>query len=109
MKRFSALFLAFAVLFAPAVILAANNDNDSNKPITITVPPNVLHFHPVYDGASANIRLFTSQTTAAGITFDVHPEKRYEVADFVNGVYTPVSLVYWTSDGQAHQEPLPAP
>ncbi|MEO6569815.1 MAG: hypothetical protein ABIO94_13715 [Opitutaceae bacterium] len=94
MKRFSALFLAFALLVAPAFVQA-----ESNAPITVTFPANIEHFHPVFEGVSANIKFFTAQTTPDAGSFDVHPGQVYEIRNFVNGVYVLVGTVTWAADG----------
>ena len=99
MKRLSVLFLALAVLFAPVAFSA------SNAPITVTFPANVEHFHPVFEGASANIKFFTAQTTPDAGSFDVHPGTVYEIRNFVNGVYVLVGHVQWASDGTFTQLP----
>jgi hypothetical protein len=100
MKRLQVIFFALATLLAPVIVRA-----ESNKPITITIPANVPHFHPVFDGASLNIRFFVQQTTTSGISFNVHPGDLYEVHDTVNGVDVLVSHVFWDADGVAHTAP----
>jgi hypothetical protein len=102
MKRFSALLLAFVFVFAPMIAHAGDN---SNAPITVQFPANTQHFHPVFEGESANIKFFTAQTTPNAGSFDVHPGTVYEVRDFVNGVYILVGHVVWASDGS--YTPLP--
>jgi hypothetical protein len=100
MKRFQIFLFLFAALFAPLAVQA-----QSNKPITIVIAAGVPHFHPVYDGASQNIRFFETQTNDSGFSFDVHPDTIYEVKQFVNGVYVLTGHVKWDANGVPTQLP----
>jgi hypothetical protein len=101
MKNFRFLLFIFAAILAPVAMQAA-----SNAPITITIPAGPHDFHPVYDGESANIRLFNSPGGNNAVTFDVHPDTSYEVWGTVNGVYMLIGHVSWNASGVMTYVPL---
>ena len=101
MKSSKLLLFFFAILLAPVISQAA-----SNAPITITIPAGPHQFHPVYDGTSANIRLFNSPGGDQAVQFDVHPDTSYEVWGFVGGVYQLIGHVSWNASGEMTYVPL---
>jgi len=93
-------------VFAAAITMPLATQAASNAPITITIPAGPHQFHPVYDGASANIRLFNSPGGDNAVTFDVHPDTQYEVWGFVGGVYQLIGHVSWSPAGVMTFTPL---